>query len=149
MCMSKVVFGRSLRYAAQLRHKRMFGNMYAPNVGVIFLDTYHATSSSSLAHISRLSIHEPTILLSALINKPAFEQCHRKYSIRPTQAGDMHNAFLALITIFFWFYTMRAFWAIYSRAYVPGGHSALGENVLLKTHYNSIRSAIAISFHIY
>ena len=56
-------------------------------------------SSSSLAHINRLSIHEQTILLSALINKPAFERCHRKYSIQPTQAGDTHNAFLALITI--------------------------------------------------
>jgi len=78
----------------------MFGNTYAPNVGIIFFDTYHATSSSSLAHISRPSIHQPTILLSALINKPALEQCHREYSIQPTQAGETQNAFLSLIAIF-------------------------------------------------
>ena len=70
-------------YAAQLCHKHMLGNTYVcSKCWCHFIDTYHATSSSSLAHISRPSIHQPTILLSALINQQAFEQCHRKYSSR-------------------------------------------------------------------
>jgi len=78
----------------------MFGNTYAPNVGIIFFDTYHATSSSSLAHISRPSIHQPTILLSALINQPALENVIENTQYNLHKQEKRKNAFLALIAIF-------------------------------------------------